>query len=218
VAGLLTEAMLGPVVPAGLRERPPDPTRRTEAAFDAATGTGQDAAGFAIAFVGPPAALACVRRWRPPFDPAAVIADAARPCIAYGVQTVRIDRYAPGFVAAFFREHGITATVAERTTSQHFLELLGLITAQRVTLLDVPELLGELRRLERRPGSGGQDAVSHPPGGHDDVVAAAASALVGAQVIAHHHGMPISVGDGGSYWRDSDESPWRGAGAMRGWP
>jgi hypothetical protein len=60
--------------------------------------------------------------------------------------------------------------------------------------------------------------VSHPPGGHDDVVAAAASALVGAQVIAHHHGMPISVGDGGSYWRDSDESPWRGAGAMRGWP
>jgi hypothetical protein len=44
---------------------------------------------------------------------------------------------------------------------------------------DVPDLLRELRGLERRRGASGSDRVDHRPGSHDDL-AAAASGVVAA--------------------------------------
>jgi hypothetical protein len=42
---------------------------------------------------------------------------------------------------------------------------------------DIPELLGELRGLERRRGPSGRDRVDHRPGGHDDLANAVAGLL-----------------------------------------
>ena len=122
-----------------------------------------------------------VRQWRPSFNPHAVIAEAAAALQQYGVRAITIDRYAPGFVAAAFRDHGIGCRVHPLDTSGIFLELLGLVNAGQVVLLDDPALQGELKRLERRASAGGRQQVGHGPRGHDDVAAAAAAALVTAQ-------------------------------------
>jgi hypothetical protein len=45
-------------------------------------------------------------------------------------------------------------------------------------LLDLSDLLRELRGLERRRGTAGRDRVDHAPGQHDDRANAAAGALV----------------------------------------
>lgn len=180
VSALLTEDAIRAVVPAGVRELPPE-QGRTVAHFDAATGSGADSAALAIAFEGRPARLACIRRWRPPFDPAAVVAEAARLAKSFGLQRIQIDRYAPGLVQAMFREHDLFCQVSKLDTSAAFVELLGLVNSRGVRLLDVPELLSEVRRLERRSTSGGRDRVGHPPNAHDDVAAAAAGALVAAE-------------------------------------
>jgi hypothetical protein len=184
VGGLLDEDAIAACVEAGVRERAPDPDADVVAHFDASTGSGEDAAALAIAFRGERghAALACVRQWRPPYSPSSVVAEAAALLRRNGVpdDALGIDRFAPGLVADLFREHGFLAAVAERDTSSAFVELLALINSQRVSLLDDPVLLGELRQLERRPGTSGRDSVSHPPRGHDDVAAAAAQALIEA--------------------------------------
>lgn len=185
VSGLLTDTMLDPVVPESIRELAPDPTRRAEGAFDAADGVeGGNAAAAAVAFVGQPAELAAVRRWKAPFNPSAVAAEAAALFARFGLRKIWIDRRAPGMVADLFREHTIDCEVSALTTSETFRELLPLINSQRVTLLDAPELLQELRRLERRPGNEGREVIEHLPRGSDDVAAAAASALVHAAMTA----------------------------------
>ena len=176
VSALVTGEALAAVVPSGIRELPPA-AGTLHAHFDAATGSGQDAAALAIAYAGQPAELACIRRWKPPFSPSAVIAEAAQVLAAYGLRSVSIDRFAPGLVAELFREHSVSCAVAERTTSEAFLELLALVNSQRVVLLDDSVLLGELRRLERRPSSAGRELVGHPSGAHDDLAAATAQAL-----------------------------------------
>ena len=184
VASLLTDAAIAAVVPVGVRELPPDPARAASLHFDAATGSGEDAAAAAVAFESVDdlvIELAAVRRWAPPFSPSAVVKEAAELAASYGISEITIDRFAPGLVADVFSEHGIRCTVMERDTSAAFVELLALINSQRVRLLDVPALLRELQQLERRAGSSGRDIVSHPMRGHDDVAAAAAGALIGAK-------------------------------------
>jgi hypothetical protein len=60
--------------------------------------------------------------------------------------------------------------------------MLPLANASRVQLLDIPELLRELRGLERRRGTAGKDRVDHTRGAHDDLAAAVAGvvALLGS--------------------------------------
>jgi hypothetical protein len=183
VSALLAEASLVAVVPVGVAEIEPRHAVKGDsyfAHFDAATGSGGDSAALAIACSGKPAELVAVRRWRPPFSPRRVVKEAASLAASYGLAQVSIDRFAPGLVAELFREHEVGCEVSELTTSEAFIQLLALMNSQMVALLDVPELLGELRRLERRPGGAGRESVSHPPGGHDDVAAAVAQALAAA--------------------------------------
>jgi hypothetical protein len=68
--------------------------------------------------------------------------------------------------------------VCEWTKAELYLRLLPLINAGRVRLLDHPELLRQLRGLERRRGWGGRDRVDHRRGQHDDLANAAAGAIV----------------------------------------
>jgi hypothetical protein len=66
---------------------------------------------------------------------------------------------------------------AEKAKGDLYLELLAVVNSGRVELLDVPELLAQLRGLERRRGPSGRDRVDHRPGAHDDSVNAVAGVV-----------------------------------------
>jgi hypothetical protein len=118
-----------------------------------------------------------VRAWKPPFNPTSVVAEAGAFLRAYGVREVTGDRYAGEWPREAFRAHGVEYKVAEATTSDNYLAMLPIVNAARVELPDVPELLRELRGLERRRGSSGKDRVDHRPGSHDDAAAACAGVV-----------------------------------------
>jgi hypothetical protein len=190
---LLDPDALAACVEAGVRERAPwtyQPTfmgTKLQAAkppryvsfTDSASGSGKDAFTVAVAHAdGERAVLDVVRAWKPPFNPSGVIAEASDLLKRYGLRETCGDRFAAGFVLEGFRAHGIEYHASERDRSAIYLELLPAVNAGRVLLLDEPELLRELRGLERRRGSAGRDRVDHRPGSHDDRANAAAGALV----------------------------------------
>lgn len=76
-----------------------------------------------------------------------------------------------------FERQTVRAQAARRTTTEHYLELLPVVNAGRLRLLDRAQLLRELRGLERRRGTAGRDTVGHPNGGHDDGAAALAGVV-----------------------------------------
>ncbi len=183
IASLLDPEALDAVVASGVRERapvrPPEPRPRYVAFADAAGGSGKDSFTLAIAHPeGDVAVLDVCRAWKPPFDPSAVIAEAAVVLRSFGLTEVTADRYAGGFASEGFRKAGITKQDSERDRSAIYLEFLPVTNARRVVLLDVPDLLRELRGLERRRGTAGRDRVDHRPGAHDDLANAAAGAVV----------------------------------------
>jgi hypothetical protein len=126
--------------------------------------------------------LDALRTWHPPFNPSGVIAEAAAFLRSYRIYETTGDRYAPGFVSEGFSQHHITYRFSEHDRSAVYLELLPLVNSQRAVLLDHPELLRELRGLERRRGSSGKDRVDHrsASGSHDDAANCVALSIVGA--------------------------------------
>jgi hypothetical protein len=117
-----------------------------------------------------------IRAWSPPFNPSGVVAEAAMFLKSYGVSEVVGDRYGGEWPREAFRSQGIRYEVAESTTSDNYLAMLPVVNAANVDLPDVPELLRELRGLERRRGTSGKDRVDHRPGSgsHDDRAASVA--------------------------------------------
>ena len=169
-------------VRSGIREVPYEPGMCCIGHVDSASGSGTDrfAVSIAVRTETGRARLLVVRAWAPPFNPSGVIAEAALLLRKYRVQRVSGDRYAPGFVSEHFRSHNIGYDPCPQDRSALYLELLSLVNAQQVELLDDPELLRELRGLERRRGNAGRDHVDHRPGGHDDRAISTAGALVRA--------------------------------------
>lgn len=166
-------------VEAGVRERQPVPGTSYVTFDDPASGSGADAWTKAIAHrEGDRVVLDVLRAWVPPFNPSGVIAESAALSKAYGLHTTTGDRYAPGFVLEGFRAYGLRYAPSTQDRSALYLELLPLLNAGRVRLLDSPDLLRELRGLERRRGSAGRDRIDHAPGQHDDRANAVAGALV----------------------------------------
>jgi hypothetical protein len=121
--------------------------------------------------------LDCVRAWAAPFNPSGTISEAAVLLKSYGLATVCGDRYSGEFAAEQFRANGIHYEPSELDRSALYLELLPLVNSRGCLLLDVAELLRELRGLERRRGPSGRDRVDHRPNAHDDVANACAGAL-----------------------------------------
>ncbi len=179
VSTFLDPLALAEVIDEGVRERLPQRDTQYVGYVDAASGSGKDSFAIGIAHRdGQRAVLDVCRRWSPPFNPSSVIAEAANTFRRYRIAMVEGDRYAPGFVAEGFRVHGIRYRAAPQDTSAMYCELLPLVNAGAVSILDDPGLLKELRGLERRPGQAGRDRVDHRRGQHDDAAVAASGALV----------------------------------------
>jgi hypothetical protein len=189
VCTFLDPDVIADAVAQGIRERAPEVGHQYASGTDVASGSGKDAFVTAIAHRdGARAVLDAFRVWRPPFNPSGAIAESADLQKRYGLRETFGDKYAPGFVLEGFRSQGIEYRVAERDTSATFLELLPLLNAGRVELLDQPELLRELRGLERRRGASGRDRVDHQPGAHNDQAVAVALALVQVAGVGERRG------------------------------
>lgn len=146
------------------------------------------------------AVLDCVRERRPPFSPDDVVKEFAATLKSYGIKSVTGDAYGGEWPRERFRKHGIEYAVSEKSRSDLYLELLPLVNAARVELLDEPRLVGQLAGLERRTSRSGKDTVDHRPGGHDDLANSVAGALVAASADSSSEFMGFLAvgGKGGS--------------------
>jgi hypothetical protein len=171
------------VVVPGRHELPPI-AGNSYAAFCDPSGGSADAMTLAIAHRegasgSGTAVIDAIREVRPPFDPESVVAEFAVLLKSYGLAEVVGDKYGGDWPGSRFREHGIAYRAAEKPKSDLYRELLPLLNAGKVELLDHARLVAQLCALERRTARGGRDSIDHPPGGHDDLANVIAGAAVG---------------------------------------
>jgi hypothetical protein len=165
---------------AGRHELPPAPGIIYSAFIDPSGGS-SDAMALAVGHLSEDgvAVLDCLHEVRAPFDPDQAVAECADVLARYDISTMRGDRYAGEWVPARFKERGIVFEQSARPKSDLYADLLPLINARRVELLDNRRLVAQLVGLERRTSRAGRDSVDHAPGGHDDCANAVAGLLVG---------------------------------------
>lgn len=120
------------------------------------------------------AVIDILKAWAAPFDPAAVVAECSEILHRYGCVSVTGDNYAGEWPASMFRGHGVAYERAAKSKSELYLAMVPAVNARLVELPDSKPLIDELRRLERRRGRLGKDAIDHPTNGHDDIANSAA--------------------------------------------
>jgi hypothetical protein len=158
----------------GVRERPPV-VDEYHSAFVDPSGGSADAMTLAIGHrVDDQIVIDALRERRPPFSPDDVAAEFSALLKSYRVTTVHGDRYAGEWPRERFRERDIGYEPAEKPKSDLYRDLLPLINARRIELLDDKRLQAQLCGLERRTSRAGKDSIDHGPGGHDDVANAVA--------------------------------------------
>jgi hypothetical protein len=84
--------------------------------------------------------LDVLREWRPPFSPEAVVTECVELLYAYGCTTVTGDWYEGAWPPERFATRGVHYEVADRAKSELCRDLLPLVNAGRVELLDHPRL------------------------------------------------------------------------------
>jgi hypothetical protein len=115
------------------------------------------------------AILACRRERRPPFSPAAVVAEFDQVLCQYGISEVIGDAYGAQWVQESFQRLGVRYRQSDKNRFQIYSETLPMINSHEVSILDDKRLVGQLVALERRTGRSGKDSIDHAPGAHDDV-------------------------------------------------
>ena len=179
IAAFLSREAVTACVDTGVMERP-HRERVTYAGFVDPSGGSNDSMTLAISHMeGGRVVLDLIREAKPPFSPDSVVQEFCQTLSDYNIKRVQGDRYGGLWPTERFATYNVKYEPAERTTSQIFLEVLPLINAKAVGLLDHRRLLDQLIGLERRTSFGtGRDTVGHPPNAHDDVAVAAAGAVL----------------------------------------
>jgi hypothetical protein len=156
-------------VSSGVRERPPVLDEYYSAFVDPSGGS-SDSMTLAIGHrQGETVVIDAVRERRPPFSPDDVAAEFAALLKSYRVSTVFGDRYAGEWPRERLRAHDIGYEPASAPKSDLYRDLLPLINARRIELIDDKKLVAQLVGLERRTSRAGKDSIDHMPNGHDDV-------------------------------------------------
>jgi hypothetical protein len=125
-----------------------------------------------------------IRGTRPPFDPVEVTKDYAKLCKEYRITSVHGDNYSAEWSVSAYKDAGLRYIVSDKAKSQLYLEALPLFTRQAISIPNHPQLLRELRLLERRTHRSGRDTVDHGPRGADDF----ANAVCGCATFAVQRG------------------------------
>jgi hypothetical protein len=181
IADFIGRPIVEACIESGCHERPPARAagRRYSAFIDAAGGSGADSMTLGIAHMedGVPV-LDAIRERKPPFSPEDVVTEFAALMKSYGVTKAESDKWGGDWVGEAFRKQNITVVPCAKPKTDIYRELLPLLNAHRVSLLDHPRLIAQLCGLERRTARGGKDSIDHAPLAHDDVANAAAGVLV----------------------------------------
>ena len=164
----------------GRAELPPEPGIAYSAFCDPSGGS-KDAMTLAVGHLDRRSlcVLDAILEIRPPFDPERAVEQCVALLRRYGVEQLIGDRYAGEWPRARFAEHGIDFEQSARPKSDLYGDLLPLLNAGRIELLDSLRLRAQLTGLERRTARSGQDSIDHGPGAHDDLANAVAGVLVG---------------------------------------
>jgi hypothetical protein len=117
-----------------------------------------------------------VRGTRPPFDANAVAAEYAQLARDYRCGFVTGDNFAGAWVQQAFEHAGMQYRKSKLAKADLYLEGLAPFNRGVISIPDHPELVRELRLLERRVHRSGKDTVDHPRHGSDDL----ANVLFGA--------------------------------------
>ena len=107
-------------------------------------------------------AIDCLRGFKPPFSPEAVVQEFASTLKSYHVSTIVGDRYAGEWPREQFAKFGIKYEPSAKTKSELYTDLLPLINSTRIELLDHPKMISQLCSLERRTARGGKDRLTIP--------------------------------------------------------
>jgi hypothetical protein len=168
------------VVMTGVFELPYQSGRDYIGFVDPAGGSGGgDSMTLGIAFKQDDIAiLACVRETKPPFSPAAVVAEYAQLLKKYGCKEVIGDAWGSQFVEEAFLSQNVRYRQADKNRSELYLEALAAISSRQVSLLDNQKLIQQLVSLDRRTSSKGKDSVDHRKGQHDDLANSAIGAVI----------------------------------------
>ena len=180
LADFVNQETIDAVTCIGRRDLPPQPGV-TYSAFADPSGGVSDSFCLAIGHLGPAAmcVLDFVLEIRAPFDPEAAVTECVHVLRRFSVTRVVSDRYAGLWPKARFQEHGIEYEQSARAKSDLYLDLLPLLNARRVELLENTRLAAQLVGLERRTARSGKDSVDHIRGGKDDLANVTAGVLVG---------------------------------------
>jgi hypothetical protein len=172
-----------------VRERPPELRNYYVAFCDPSVGS-NDVMTLAIAHrEAKSSVLDLVREIMPPFSPESVVEEFAALCRKYQITRIEGDRYAGQWPVEQFSKRGIVYEHATRDRSAIYLDVVPLINAGLVSLLEHAKLERQLLGLERRVSRAGRDLVDHRRGAHDDLANSACGALLAAQ----EHGVAISL-------------------------
>jgi hypothetical protein len=180
LADFVTREVVDNVTMWGRHELPSGPGI-TYSAFCDPSGGISDSMTLAVGHLrdGAVCVLDAILECKPPFDPEVAVAECTAVLNRFGVTRVISDKYAGDWPKARFAEHGIALEQSAKPKSDIYHDLLPLLNAKRVELLDHPRLAAQLVGLERRTSRQGKDSIDHSPGGHDDLVNAVAGVLVG---------------------------------------
>ncbi|HEY1261665.1 MAG TPA: hypothetical protein VGF34_20635 [Stellaceae bacterium] len=179
IADFVDRLVLESLVVPGRHELPPVPGIPYFGFVDPSGGS-SDSMTLAVAHRGADdrAVLDAVREVRPPFSPESVVEEFAALLKSYQVFSVTGDRYAGEWPREQFRKHGVEYLTSDKPKSDIYRELLPLLNAGSVELLDNPRLVSQICGLERRTVRGGRDSIDHPRAGRDDLANSAGGAIV----------------------------------------
>jgi hypothetical protein len=186
------EAVLA-CVASGVRERPPQPDVWYTAFVDPSGGSA-DSMTLCIAHRQDDLIVVdAIRERKPPFSPDDVCGEFAALLKSYRCTRVSGDRYAGEWPRERLRTRDIGYEVAERPKSDLYRDLLPLINARQIDLIDDKRLVAQLVGLERRTARSGRDSIDHAPNGHDDVCNAVAG-VAGLLAVGSYDGSMDWVG------------------------
>jgi hypothetical protein len=189
ISSFVDAEIVAECVIAGVRELPPVQGIKYFGFTDPSGGSA-DSMTLAVAHrEGDRVVIDALRERRPPFSPADVCLEFSATLKSYNIGSVQSDKYAGGWPVEAFGAVGIRVEQAAKPKSELYIDLLPLINARRIQLLDHPRLISQLCSLERRTSRGGRDSIDHPPSGHDDVCNAVAGA---ASLAIGHQGVTVS--------------------------
>jgi hypothetical protein len=186
VGQYLPRDVIEKVVVKNRRENMPRHGIRYAGFVDMSGGRGDDAAICIGHREGRKIIVDYLKAYKSPLDPYVVCQLMAKTLRGFGLRRVLGDRFAAEFTAQAFTTNRIGYLTCDKTKNEMYLEMLPVLCAGELELVDDETLINQLANLERRTRSGGKDIIDHPRGQKDDmanVVAGLVTALTKQPIV-----------------------------------